>query len=293
MELTIEDRLDLVLAIPNNRLKRLGITEADLSRRDLLKRVGGVAATSLVPGGDVTKKLFDLISKATPGSAAAKASDGLFNVLLTSIGSYGSSWDEAVRDMADEDPRNLDRILDMLGMTRDQWRPDLLTPELAKAYLKNLADTNQFQAIGHRLYDEPEFVKLFGSTIKEILTKKLAEVGNFPSLFRSIMTPGWELSSLNQIEILKNYFPQLSKLIPFNTMDATSEQLKQIEKYLGRRLKTDWSRVNSKSKKRNKREDEKQTHKNDEPWISTGHEGGMHQPFESRLRKALGLKRLV
>lgn len=96
MELTIEDRLDLVLAIPNNRLRRLGITEADLSRRDLLKRAGGAAVAGAMPGSDMTKKIINVIMNPSSNPVAAKSIFNIIPQILVNVADGRGSWDEVV-----------------------------------------------------------------------------------------------------------------------------------------------------------------------------------------------------
>lgn len=170
-----------------------------------------------------------------------------------------------------------------------------ITPEAAKAYLHKLVADGRYGEfsglIGGSGRISPEFMRLFGSTIKDIMLDFMKQKGGFPQLLRAMGAQNQNL--LYNIETFKEYLPDLKKLILFNAKDAAPEQLKQIEKLVGRRFHDDFSYNDKRLAKRERRWKDKKTRKNDEPWISGGHEGGMHQPFESRLRKALGLKRLV
>ena len=152
-------------------------------------------------------------------------------------------------------------------------------------YIGRLVDAGDYQAFGWMIRDGSEYNRLFGDQLRNSLTKIMQKVGGLPQMLRAIGNQ--ESVLLWRIELLKKYFPELNKLIPFNACNANSTQLEKIEKLVGRRFKTNWSNLENRISKQNKRRDDINSHKNNEPWIRQDSEGGMHQPFESKLNKVL------
>lgn len=267
-----ESRLDRVLA------------EVGMNRRDMLRRTGGTLASASLNKGEIAQKILRNIASAPVGSAVFKVNEDIFTWLLQYMAIHDYSFEEAVKDMSADVNYS---ILDANGIPREGWRPDLVTPEMVSAYLKRMVNDGDYKKFGWFITSQPHYLDMFGPTLRELLNEITKKVGGYPQLLRAVGFEGMPL--LYRIEVLKRLLPEMRKLIPFDAMDASPEQLKQIEKLVGKRFKTDWTRTNTKMKKKDQRYNEKVAHQDGQPWVRTDLGGGMHQPFEARLTRALSL----
>lgn len=268
------------MTVFESRLNKI-LVEAGMSRRDMLRRTGGTLASAALPQGEIAKKIFKTIASAPVSSSAFKMSERIFTSLLHGM-AENLNWEQTLEHLSRYSSSGW---LNLIGVPREQWRPDLLTPDMVKAYFHRLADEGNYKKLGWLIYDAKDYLDLFGPTLQEIFSKTAQKLGGYPQLLRAI--GGEEIPLLYRIETLKKFLPEIRKLIPFNATDATPEQLKQIEKLVGKRFRTDLSRTETKRMKQDRRYDDEESHQNGQPWIRTDLGGGMHQPFEARLTRAL------
>lgn len=271
------------MTVFESRLNK-ALTEAGMSRRDMMKRTGGTLASTAMSKGEIAQKIIRSISSAPISSAVFKIHEQLFNTVLNGV-AHGDTWEHVI-DSLTKSAHNSEWF-NKVGIPQEEWRPDLLTPDVVRAYLQRLADEGQYQKLGWVMYDEPGYLKFFGPMLQDVFSEIADRLGGYPQLLRAVGREGTSL--LHRIEVFKKLLPGMKKLIPFDALDATPEQLKQIEKLVGKRFQTDVSKYEAKRKKRDRRYSEKAAHRDGEPWIRGDLEGGMHQPFEAKLRRALSL----